>query len=95
MKLSESIQPISYLKAHASEIVRTVTENRDTVIITQNGKAKAVLQDIKQYEETQESLAFLKILAISTGHLKEGNMKRAEEAFAGIDERIKTYNESR
>ncbi len=72
MKLSKSIQPVSYLKAHASEIVRTVNENRDTVIITRNGKAKAVLQNIEQYEETQESLAFLKILAIVQDILKRG-----------------------
>lgn len=52
MKLSESIQPISYLKAHASEIIRAVSEKRETFIITKNGKAKAVLQDINLYEET-------------------------------------------
>ena len=66
MKPSEAIKPISYLKAHASEIVRDVSGNQKTMVITQNGEAKVILQDIRVYEQTQESLALLKILAISS-----------------------------
>jgi prevent-host-death family protein len=50
MKLSESIKPISYLKAHASEIINDVYKNRKTYIITQNGYAKVVLYSIDDYE---------------------------------------------
>jgi prevent-host-death family protein len=51
MKLSESIKPISYLKAHASEIVNDIYKNRKTYIITQNGYAKVVLYSIDDYED--------------------------------------------
>ncbi len=51
MKLSESIKPISYLKAHVSEIVNEVYKNRKTYIITQNGYAKVVVYSIDDYEE--------------------------------------------
>ena len=51
MKLSESIKPISYLKSHAADVLRQVAENRRAVVITQNGEAKAVVQDIKTFEE--------------------------------------------
>ena len=57
MKLSESIKPISYLKSHTAEALREVTARQGTMVITQNGEAKAVLQDIVAYEQTQESLA--------------------------------------
>ena len=63
MKPSESIKPISFLKAHTADVVRDVNENRETIIITQNGEAKAIVQDIATYEETQETLALLKLLA--------------------------------
>ena len=46
MKLSSQIKPISHLKAHAAEIVRTLGDQPEPLIITQNGEAKAVLQDI-------------------------------------------------
>ena len=60
MKYSESIKPISYLKAHAAEIFRELADKQETLIITQNGEAKAIVQDIKAYEELQDSLALLK-----------------------------------
>jgi len=63
MKYSEAIKPISYLKTHASEVIRNVYDKHETMIITHNGEAKVVVQDIHVYEETQDSLALLKILA--------------------------------
>jgi hypothetical protein len=59
------------------------------MIITQNGEAKVILQDIKLYEKTQESLAMLKILAISNKNLKDGKIKPINQAFKDIRERIK------
>lgn len=88
MKLSQAIKPISYLKAHASELVRNISDNHETLIITQNGEAKVVMQDIHVYEQTQESLALLKILAQSSASLKKRKIKSAEKAFADIQKRI-------
>jgi prevent-host-death family protein len=90
--MSEKIKPISYLKAHASEIVRKVAENRSTVIITQNGEAKAIIQDIHVYEDMQESLALLKILAGSSNQIKKGEIKKSEEVFENLETRISQYH---
>lgn len=84
MKYSESVKPISYLKAHASEIIRNLSEKQQTLIITQNGEAKAIVQDIKAYEELQESLALLKILAQSTSDIQKGDFKPAKDVFRNI-----------
>jgi len=92
MKLSESVKPISYIKSHASEVVREVVENRGTIVITLNGEAKVVLQDIREYENTQESLAMLKILAQSRKHLEEGKFKPARESFSGVREKIGEFH---
>ena len=89
MKPSESIKPISYVKAHASELIRDISNNRKTLVITQNGEAKAILQDIKVFEQTQESLALLKILAMSTKSLKEGRFKPVKKAFRDVKNRMK------
>ena len=89
MKPSESIKPISFLKAHASEIIRDISNNQKTIVITQNGEAKAVLQDVRVFEQTQESLALLKILAMSKKSMKNGKFKPIEESFSEIRNRIK------
>ncbi len=89
MKLSESIKPISYLKAHASEIIRNLGKECKSMIITQNGEAKAVLMDIHQYEQLQDSLAMSKILAQSTISLEEGKTKPFRQAFQDLRQKIK------
>lgn len=89
---SEAIKSISYLKAHASELIRNISNNQKTMIITQNGEAKVILQDIKLYEQTQESLALLKILAMSNKNLKAGKIKPTIQAFKDIRKRIEECN---
>ena len=90
MKLSSQIKPISYVKAHAAEIVRTLGERREPLIITQNGEAKAVLQDIGSYEQMQETLALLKILALGDRQIAAGEVQPAAEVVARLRERQPT-----
>jgi prevent-host-death family protein len=81
MKLSSQIKPISYLKAHAAEIVRNFGEQREPLIITQNGEAKVVMQDIESYEQTQETMALLKILALGNRQIEEGKVQPATDVI--------------
>lgn len=94
MLLQHAVKPISYVKAHAADIIREIAENQSTVVITQNGEAKAVLQDIGEYERVQESLALLKILALGRKDLEEGRVKPMDAAIAGIQEKIKQRRKS-
>ena len=89
MKLSECVKPISYLKSHTAQALREVSNSRQTMVITQHGEAKAVLQDIDSYEKTQESLAMLKLLAQSTKSKGEGRVKSAKKAFADVRKRVR------
>lgn len=57
MKLSESVKSISYLKANAAELIDEINKEQKTLIITQNGEAKVIVQDIIFYEQIQETLA--------------------------------------
>ena len=87
MKLSSQIRPISYLKAHAAEIMRTLAAQGGPLVITQNGEAKAVVQDIRSYEQTQETLALLKILALGSRQIEAGQVQPAAEVIARLRER--------
>jgi prevent-host-death family protein len=89
MKFSQSIKPISYLKSHASELIREISENQGTLVVTHNGEAKVVVQDIHSYERMQETLALLKRLAMSSKSVKEGKVKPVKQAFADIRKKIK------
>ena len=75
MRYSLQVKPISYLKANAAEVLLYLTEQREPMVITQNGEAKAVIQDVASYEETQETLALLKVLALGNREIEEGKVK--------------------
>lgn len=75
MRYSTQIKPISYLKANAADVLEELSEQRKPLIITQNGEAKAVLQDVASYEETQETMALLKILALGNQQIAQGKVK--------------------
>lgn len=79
MDHSSQIKPISYLKANAAEVLQQLAEGRKPLVITQNGEAKAVIQDIASYDETQETLALLKILALGNREIEAGKLKPVAE----------------
>lgn len=89
MKFSKSVKPISYLKAHTSELIREVAENHKTLVITHNGEAKAIVQDLESYEQMNDTLALLKMLAQSSRSKKEGKYKSAKQAFRDIRSQAK------
>ncbi|MDT4332767.1 type II toxin-antitoxin system Phd/YefM family antitoxin [Methylomonas sp. MED-D] len=84
MRYSSQVKPISYLKANAAEVLLKLAECREPLVITQNGEAKAVLQDVASYEETQETLALLKILALGNREIESGNVKPVAEVAARL-----------
>ncbi|MBI3675902.1 MAG: type II toxin-antitoxin system Phd/YefM family antitoxin [Proteobacteria bacterium] len=88
MKLSGRVKPISYLKANAPEVIRELGEGRGPVVVTLRGEAKAVLQDIASYEATQETLALLKILALSNAKIEKGRVRPWSEALRRVRARV-------
>lgn len=86
MKLSTQVRPVSYLKSHAAEIIKDITESREPMLITQNGEAKLVVMDVRSYEEHEETLALLKILALGNHEIEQGNFRSADDVFKDLDQ---------
>lgn len=89
MRYSAQIKPISYLKANAAEVLRDLADRREPLIITQNGEAKAVLQDVVSFEETQQTLALLKILALGDQDIAAGRTRPAREVVERLKAKAK------
>lgn len=84
MRYSSQVKPISYLKANAAEVLMHLAEKREPMVITQNGEAKAVLQDVATFEETQEALALLKVLALGNQEVAAGKVKTVAEVVTRL-----------
>lgn len=87
MRYSTQIRPITDLKANAAGIIEEIAETRNPVVITQNGRAKAVLVDVKSYEESEERLALLQILALGRKEMAEGRTRPLREALAELKQK--------
>ena len=85
MKFSTQVKPISYLKSHAAEIIKDISERREPMLITQNGEAKLVVMDVRSYEEQEETLALLKLLALGNREIEQGHFQPANDVFAELD----------
>lgn len=87
MRYSTRVKPISFLKANAAEVLLDLAELREPLVITQNGEAKAVIQDVASFEETQEALALLKLLALGNRDIEAGRTRPAREVVARLKAR--------
>ena len=88
MKLSQDLKPVSYFKNNMAEVIRKLNHSRGTMIITQNGEAKAALIDIKAYEDLQETLIMLEMLAQGNKNLTERRYRPTEQVLKEFEERI-------
>lgn len=88
MKYSAQVKPISFLKAHAADVLLDLADRREPMVITQNGEAKAVLQDIASFEQTQDTLALLKLLALGNQDIEAGRIKPARSVIARLKAKV-------
>ena len=88
MRYSSQVKPISYLKANAAEVLLDLAARREPLVITQNGEAKAVLQDVASYERTQETLALLKLLALGSREIADGRTRPVRAVVARLKAKV-------
>ncbi len=93
MRYSTQIKPISYIKANAAEVLDHLDDSREPIVITQNGEARAVLMDVRSYEESQETLALLQMLAIGRKQAKRGETYPLDQAIGKLRKRIASAQE--
>jgi prevent-host-death family protein len=88
VKIARKVKPISYLKTHTAEVLRSVNGGKSPLLITHHGEVKMVVQDITDFEATRESMAFLKILAMGEKSRDAGRSRPVGKAFAAVRRRI-------
>ena len=89
MNIKEDIRPISYVKAHAADILSQVSKTKRPIYVTQNGEAKAVLLDTDSFQEMQKALGLLKIIAQGENDVRSGKLVSQEDVFSKIEKKLK------
>lgn len=89
MNITNDIKPITYLKSKAAALLDQINETHRPVIITQNGKPRAVLQDPESYENMRNTIGLLKLISQGESDIRNGNVKPQEEVFKNIENSLK------
>lgn len=88
MDMSKDIKPITYLRSRAADLLKQINETHRPVIITQNGEAKAVLQDPKSYEVMRSALGMLKLVSVAEDEVKNAKVKIQEAVFENLEKAL-------
>ncbi|MDD3475339.1 MAG: type II toxin-antitoxin system prevent-host-death family antitoxin [Sulfurimonas sp.] len=70
-------------------MLKHINETHRPMIITQNGEAKAVIQDPKSYEDMKNAISILKLLSFAEEDIKNGNLHDEEDVFSSVEELLK------
>ena len=89
MKYSEAIEPVTTLKTKSAELIRRAKESGQPIIITQNGRATAVLVDVESFERQREALLLLRYLAVGEDEIGKGKGVPHEEALHHFERKLK------
>ena len=89
MDYSDAIEPVTVLKTKSAELIRKAKESGQPVIITQNGKATAVLQDIQAFQRQRNALLLLRFLARGDRQLREGKTISHSQAVKHFEKKLK------
>jgi prevent-host-death family protein len=89
MNIKEDIRPISYVKAHAADVIRQVNKTHRPIFVTQNGEAKAVLIDSESYENMINALGILKIISQGEKNVRGGKIIQQNDVFESVEKKLK------
>jgi len=89
MQIVNDIKSVTYLKSRAADVLKQINETHRPMIITQNGEAKAVIQDPKSYEDMKNAISILKLLSFAEEDIKNENLHTEEDVFGSVEELLK------
>ena len=86
MKMREDIRPVTYLKSKAADLLDQLNKTHRPVVITQNGEARAVIQDPESYERTKMAVGLMKLLVQGEEAVRLGKTYDQNELFKSLDQ---------
>lgn len=89
MNLTNAIEPVTVLKTRSAELIRRARETGQPVVITQNGKPTAVLQDVETYQRQRDALLMLKLLSQGEEDFRQGRWMTHEDANKHFEAKLR------
>lgn len=86
--MQEQIMSLTQFKSTASQLLQEMHDTGESVVLTQNGAASAVVQDIDAYKRDQRALLMLKLIAQGESDIQQGNLIPQDEVFKALEQEL-------
>jgi prevent-host-death family protein len=86
--MTEAVISLSDFKAEASRLLREMEDQAGTLILTQNGRARAVVQDYDTYRREKEGILMLKLMVQGESDIQRGRLTDQGTVFAQVRRRL-------
>jgi len=83
-----SIISLTEFKASANQQINALKDSSEPLILTQNGRATAVVEDYAQYQRQQRSLALLRLMVQGETDVQQGRLTPQKQVFAELKNRL-------
>ena len=93
LKVSENIVPLSEFKARAADWLKKIAQTGAPVVITQNGRAAAVLMSPGEFDALTERARFLQAVAEGMADSEDGRVTDHQSMVAEMTSRYGTPDE--
>jgi prevent-host-death family protein len=80
-----NIIPISDLRQDAAKVLKRIKESREPVVITQRGRAAAVMLSVEAFEQSERDKELLHLLAMGEKEIEAGEGHGLDAVFAEAD----------
>ena len=85
MGLAKDIRTVTEMKTRAAQLLDEVNLEKRPLIITQDGKPRAVMMDVESYDELRTALGLLKLVALGEDDIRAGRWIEQEEMFDQLE----------
>jgi prevent-host-death family protein len=91
----EKVLSLSDFKADASRLLKEVHENPQSLVLTQNGRARAVVQDYEHFQVQQDALIMLKLMVQGEANIQNDDLSPQDEVFSSLRNKVKIAGQAK
>jgi len=86
--MSDKIISLTHFKSQASKMLEDMHKTGTPVVLTQNGAATAVVQDVESYDRAQRALLMMKLMVQGEADVREGALSDHDSVFAALEKKL-------
>ncbi len=91
--MTESVISLTEFKSNAAKYINKMKQQPQSLLLTQNGRAAAVVQDVESYQRQIDAIIMLKLIALGEADIRKGKLNKQSEVFSNIKRQLKDFSQ--